>query len=210
MRIFMIMILGISLAFTLPSCNAKKKAEREAAAEYAKSVARAKSILQGILTSTTMSLDEKEKALQTVKDMKLDDPEVNALIEQVEAKLLEERMQFERARQQEEARKAEEARKKERMENAAPQLLDFFKRIAAANDVAAANKLIDEALTLFATESAPVLLVIAVNGTLKDYDRPLTIRRYLEYVKDQKKYDSQVENMLFDQSGRITELELRK
>jgi hypothetical protein len=49
-----------------------------------------------------------------------------------------------------------------------------------------------------------------MEGETKDYDRPTTIRRYLEYLKDQKKNMNAVHNIQYDASGKITELELIK
>jgi len=55
-----------------------------------------------------------------------------------------------------------------------------------------------------------VLIVISEENGQKDYDRPTTIRDYLNYLKDQKKNFNKISNIQFDGSGRITELELTK
>ena len=134
-----------------------------------------------------------------------------------------------RARIEQEAnlRKDEEARKKRDEEEAARKAADarqneavasepkaklnqFFDAIARSGNVASANSSINEALTLFTSPETPVLIVISESGGQKDYDRPTTIREYLNYLKDQKKNMNTISDLQFDNSGKITEVELRK
>jgi hypothetical protein len=89
-------------------------------------------------------------------------------------------------------------------------LMQYFDAIANAGNVTSANTNIDEALTLFASSQAPVLIVISQEGGDKDYDRPTTIRSYLNYLKDQKKNINKIESVKLDEFGKITEVELRK
>lgn len=126
-------------------------------------------------------------------------------------------------------RKAEELAKKEAEEKAkweaeqrlkeeqknyasapAVKLEEYFNAIAKSNTTTAANTSINEALTLFASPETPVLIVISDSGGTKDYDRPTTIKEYLNYLKDQKKNINAVANLKTDSTGKITELELRK
>lgn len=86
----------------------------------------------------------------------------------------------------------------------------YFEAIASANNVTSANTSIDEALYMFASPQAPVLIVISDEGGQKDYDRPTSIRSYLNYLKDQKKNVNQIAHLKMDESGKITEVELRK
>jgi hypothetical protein len=86
----------------------------------------------------------------------------------------------------------------------------YFEAISTATSVNSANSSINEALTLFASPETPVLIVISESNGQKDYDRPTTIRDYLNYLKDQKKNMNQISNLQFDGSGKITEVELRK
>jgi hypothetical protein len=65
-------------------------------------------------------------------------------------------------------------------------------------------------LQLFANDNAPVLIIISRSGNVVDYDRPTTIRKYLEYIKDQKVVRNKVENVVYNADGKITELELIK
>src|SRR5258706_14993386 len=89
-------------------------------------------------------------------------------------------------------------------------LNENFDAIASSGNVASTNNSINEALALFASQDTPVLIVISGSGDQKDYDRPTTIKNYLHYLKDQKKNINRIENLQFDNSGKITEVELRK
>src|SRR5688572_25398219 len=134
-----------------------------------------------------------------------------------------EREEADRQKQQEELakREAEEKAKREaeellRQQNAsrestpAVKLGQYFNTIASSTSATSANTSINEALTLFASPDTPVLIVISESGGIKDYDKPTTIRDYLNYLKDQKKNINQISNVQTDSSGKITELELRK
>ena len=104
------------------------------------------------------------------------------------------------------------AEEKRRAEANAPRarLSQYFNTIAGAGNTAAANGSINEALSLFTSSGAPVLIVISELGGQKDYDRPTTIKDYLNYLKDQKKNINRIADLKFDSSGKITELELTK
>ena len=134
----------------------------------------------------------------------------------------------ERARMEQEANlRAEEERKKKEADDAAradaerrqqemlanapkAKLNQYFQSIASSNNVASANSSINEALALFASPETPVLIVISEENGQKDYDRPTTIRQYLNYLKDTRNNANTITNLQFDNSGKITELELRK
>ena len=109
----------------------------------------------------------------------------------------------EAARREAEARQAAAGAPKER-------LVQYFAAIANSGSMASANSSIEEALALFASPQTPVLIVISESGGQKDYDRPTTIKDYLNYLKDQKKNINKISNLQFDSSGKITEVELKK
>jgi hypothetical protein len=92
----------------------------------------------------------------------------------------------------------------------AARLGEYFNAISSSGNTASANSSINEALALFASPDTPVLIVISESGGQKDYDRPTTIKNYLNYLKDQKKNINQISDVKFDSSGKITELELKK
>ena len=110
-------------------------------------------------------------------------------------------------------REAEEARRREaeaRESTPAARLGKYFNAISTASSTAAANSSINEALALFSSPDTPVLIIISESGGQKDYDRPTTIKDYLNYLKDQKKNINPINDVKFDAAGKITELELRK
>lgn len=122
------------------------------------------------------------------------------------------REEEEKKRQAEEAaRRDAEARQREAMANAPKARLNqYFQSIANSGNPSSANSSINEALTLFASPDTPVLIVISEEGGQKDYDRPTTIRQYLNYLKDTKNNANSISDLQFDNSGKITEVELRK
>lgn len=122
------------------------------------------------------------------------------------------RQKDEEARREAEERAKREADAKAKAEAAAPRqkLEQLFGEIANSSNAASANRSISEALTLFASDETPVLIVISESGGMKDYDRPTTIKQYLEYLKDTKNNMNAISNLQFDSSGKITEVELKK
>jgi len=123
-------------------------------------------------------------------------------------------------KQKEEEMKQREAEEKARREAEAAaaakksdpyaKLEQYFNAIGSAGSVSSANSSINEALSLFASPETPVLIVISESGGQKDYDRPTTIKDYLNYLKDQKKRADKIGALQFDNSGKITEVELVK
>lgn len=82
-----------------------------------------------------------------------------------------------------------------------------FDAISGAGSTSEANSNINQALSLFSSPDAPVLIIISEAG---DYDRPTTISRYLNYLKDQRRNPNVVNNVVLDNQGRIREIELIK
>ena len=190
------------------SCKSKKRLAKEAAeAEYKARVAEAVRDLTAILDDeTTWTLEEKEHRVQTIKDWNLQNAEVDDLLFQVEKKLARERAQAEQ-KALEELRAAEEAAKAKEPKN---MLEKNFAGIANASSVTQANRIINETLQMFSSNSVPVLIIISQAGGFNDYDRPTTIENYLNYVKDQKANRNEVYNLKFNDAGKITEVELIK
>jgi len=204
------LVLALALGGTT-GCKSKKKLAREqAAAEYAAKVEQAKKDLKAILyDENSWSLADKEKRFNTIKSWNLQDEEVLNLLDQVEDKLSRDRADAERKAEEERLRREEEARlqkdaaKYSNIENQ-------FMAIAGAPDVMTANEKISRALSLFASPDVPVLIIISQAGGFNDYDRPTTIQKYLNYLKDQKMYGNAIEQVKYDANGKITELELIK
>jgi len=73
-----------------------------------------------------------------------------------------------------------------------------------------ANKKINLILQQFDTPDIPVLIIISNAGGFNDYDRPTTISRFLNYLKDKQSYHYKVDSVKRDGLGKLTELELIK
>lgn len=202
-------LLVLSLMIGLGGCKSQKKLAREKAeAEYAAMVDQAKQDLASFIDGTsTLPLDAKEDRLQEIKDMNIDDEEVRQLIAQAEEVLAAERTARMKA-EMEAKRLAEE--KAKRMESGTVRLSDYFASVARSSSVSEANLFINEALQLFSSPDAPVLIIISQEGTITDYDRPTTIKNYLNYLKDTGNNNNSIHNIEYDANGKIKELELKK
>ena len=205
----MIMLMVISLAGGMGACKSKKKlAKEKEAAEYAAKLSTAKATLLDILNdNTAMSLDEKEAAVRSIKEMNLNDPEIDELLLQADEKLAAERAAWNKKEMEEKQKGTggDVAKDKNAMT-----LADYFSSIASATSVSQANMLIADALKLFSSPDAPVLVIISKEGTTVDYDRPTTIKNYLNYLKDTKNNINKVDKITYDANGKIKELELLK
>ena len=136
--------------------------------------------------------------------------EERARIEQ-EANLRRDEEQKRKEAEEEAARRDAESRQQDIATNEPKARLNqYFESIARSGNVASSNSSINEALTLFSSPDTPVLIVISEQGGQKDYDRPTTIRQYLNYLKDTRNNSNSITNLQFDNSGKITEVELRK
>ena len=203
-KITTVLMVLLALFITLggtTSCKSKKRLAREAAeAEYKSKVEQATKDLNAILDDETLwSLEEKEARVKTIKDWNLQNAEVDDLIFQVEKKLARER-----------AQKEEEERNKQEAQSANTTLERNFSTIASAGSTSQANRTINETLGLFESPNVPVLIIIKQNAGFNDYDRPTTIEKYLNYVKDQKKAAEKVYEIKYNTNGKINELELIK
>lgn len=162
-------------------------------------------VLVLILTIGSVGCKSKKKAMEASNAEK-------ARMEQ-EAALKKQREQEEASRKEfeERERREAEARNSEiKVSAPATRLNEYFQAIANSSNATSANSSINEALSMFSSPDAPVLIVISEYNGQKDYDRPTTIGKYLNYLKDQKKNINAITDFKTDASGKITELELRK
>lgn len=213
LRFAVIMLLVVSLGTGLSSCNNQKKlAKKKAAQELAEKTAKAKTDLLAIINDDgKMTLEEKEFKLASVKRMNLDNQEIKDLISQAEEKLTKERASLEQKKEEERLQREREKKERELREGGPYQSINAsFDAVAGAGEVSSANMKIREALANFTNEDVPVLILISSDGDIKDYDRPTSIKKYLEFIKDQKKSPNKVLNAVFDSNGKIKELELIK
>ena len=142
--------------------------------------------------------------------MEISDPSAEKARTEHEAAMRKQDEEMKRREAEENSRKEAEARERERTSAPTVKLEQYFNAIANAGSISSANSSISETLTMFASEETPVLIIISQSGGQKDYDRPTTIKAYLNYLKDQKKNINRVSNLQFDASGKITEVELVK
>ena len=63
---------------------------------------------------------------------------------------------------------------------------------------------------MFASANTPVLIIINQSNGMNDYDRPTTIQKYLNYLKDNKVNPNDIYEMNVNGSGKISELLLIK
>jgi hypothetical protein len=203
-RLFILLLIG-GIAFSTGGCKNKKKTAQEAAAlEYAEKVEKAIAELKAILNDDgTMPIAEQERRLNDIKSQNLNDSTVNDLIRQVEEKIAAEKAELKRL-------EAEKNKEVKTVQSKYQYVDDYFVQVANATDASAANAKINEALKMFASADVPVLIIISESDGITDYDKPTTIKDYLNYLKDTKNYNSEVKELTLDEYGQIKTLELIK
>ncbi len=208
LRLFLLMLAGV-VAAGVTGCKSQKKiAAEKAAAERAAKIEQAKQDLLKIINDQgDMTLDEKQDKVAEIKGWNLQDPEVDALIKKAESAIADEKAELKRLEEQKRREEMEAQRQEEQKFN---KIEDYFDAIAGSKSMEMANTRINEALKFFASPDVPVLIIVYMDGNIKDYDKPTTIRKYLEYIKDQGKNINTIHNVQFDANGKITELELIK
>ncbi len=208
MMVFLITAIAVGGA---TSCKSKKKlAAEQAAAAYAKKVDQAKGDLNAIINRTSdWTVDEQRQRVADIRAENLDDPEVQKLITMAEKEVDFQQAELDRKAEEERLRKEEEARLMA-LRSEYEVFDNQFKAIAGASSVDQANQQIDVSLQNFSSPDVPVLIIISQVDGINDYDKPTTATQFLNYLKDVKKYEFQVESMKTDASGKVTELELLK
>lgn len=210
-RLFLILLAG-TVAIGFSGCKSQKKIAREkAAAERAANIQKAKTDLLAIINDTghKMTISQKEGKVAEIKGMNLQDAEIDELIVRAEEAIENHRMALKKAEEE----KNRTVIKEEPMKEPDPKfdkIEDYFDAIAGQKSLEMANTRINEALKFFASPDVPVLIIIFMEGDIKDYDRPTTIKKYLEYLKDQNKNMNKVHDIKYNENGKITELELIK
>ena len=204
--IILAMIALVTL-YGATSCNSSKGMSKK---EYKAAVKQAEKDLNAILNDETeWTLEEQLDRINELKqiDFSKKNPEIVEMIERAEQKVT--NAIAERDRIAEQKRLEEEQRLRELEEQNKPKtaLTDYFTMIANAKDVTTANNFIKEALKLFESPDAVVLIRLNNYG---DYDRPTTAVNYLNYLKDQKKVTVNVDSVKYNEENKITELELIK
>ena len=154
-------------------------------------------LLDLLLNKENKSAAELENALNSIKaknkDLQVD--ELDDLYARVEKKIAAMR-----------SGDSENIPMKTKLENNFQGIADAAKR----GDLTQAGALIKSTLPLFVSGDAPVLIIIYKEGATIDYDKPTTINRYLNFLKDQKSNPNAVDSYLLDDNGKIKELDLIK
>lgn len=194
----------LSISFT--GCKSKKYAAQDPTSTksgYEQRIEQAKRDLLSIINDRgSMSFDEKEYRLNAIKRQNFQDQEVKDLIVRAD-----EIMSVLRADRDKKAQEDAKAKEEDQFHQ---QILDGFRSVARASGFTEANTRIKEALKLYASGDVPLLIIINMENGVKDYDRPTTIRKYLEYLKDVRRFDKEIESIVLDRNGKITEIELIK
>lgn len=163
------------------------------------------SVIFIMLLLVSAGCKSKKKAMEAAQAQE------RARLEQQAALDRDKQRQDEEARRKEAEEKARRDREAQAMSKAPRERLDlYFNAIANSRDIPSANTNINEALSLFSSPQVPVLIVINESRGEKDYDKPMIIVDYLNYLKDQKKNLNDISDLQFDSAGRITEVELKK
>lgn len=205
-------VLVFTIALGGSSCKSKKKIVAEKAAiELANKIAQAKASLIDLLRDDNpKTYEEKVAELKRIKDMQLRNPDVEHFTNQAEAKLNNEYKEILQKKKEEKKQKELEVlrlKKQADLDN----INAHFISIAEAANASEANLRIKQTLTYYASPEIPVLLIINIYGdNQKDYDKPTTIGHYLNYLKDVKTYNRQIESIKFDENHKIIEIELIK
>ncbi len=202
---------------TFTGCKKKKELAAAQAAEaalLAEQIKEATALLESILADNTLdNIDANYDKLDKVKAMKLDNTGVLNLTIKAQEKLAADKEAYallmEKQRLEAEKLRAEEAARL-KIENDVRILNQHFEALVGEKDFEKSNTIITNTLPMFANDDVPVLVIISEENGEKDYDKPSTIRKYLDYLKDRKEYKAVVENVVYDDYGKITELELRK
>lgn len=156
-------------------------------------IARAK-LYDLLLNKDNKSADELEREMNAIKRQNLGDSEIDELLGRLEKKI-------------------EEMRSGKSALPVRSQLDDAFNAIITASrngDLSKADNLIQNTLKLFSSDDVPVLIIISREGSVVDYDKPTTIKRYLQLLKDTKTNRNNIDAVMNDDNGKIKGLDLIK
>jgi hypothetical protein len=147
-----------------------------------------------LLNKDNKSADELEQALAQIKKMNLGNSEIDELIGRLEKKIADMRSG------------GSNLPVKTQLENAFVTIANAGK----SGDLSKADQTISKTLQLFSSDDAPVLIIISKEGSMVDYDKPTTIKRYLNFLKDTKASKNDIDAIMTDATGKIKELDLIK
>jgi hypothetical protein len=195
---------AVNKNFNDPDLNAliiqAQQKTKAAYAELVKSqqqtIGAARTTLYDLLANKdNLSADQLQTELNKIKAQNIQDTEIDDLVARVQDKI--DKMKL----------SGSAGPLKTQLESA----FDGLAATAQAGNIANANTMIQGIISkYFTSESTPVLIIISKEGSIIDYDKPTTIKMYLEFIKDQKASRNNVDSYLQDNSGKIKELDLIK
>jgi len=211
MRLFII-LLASTIAGGFTGCTSKKKlARQKAASERTAAIDKAKTELTAIINDNgKMSLASKESKVAEIKALNLQDPEVDELILRAEEAITKQKAEMKRLEDEKEKKRKAEESAAVVTEQKYEKIDDYLDAVVNTKSLEMSNQRISETLKFFASPEVPVLIIIYQEADIKDYDKPTTIKKYLEYLKDQQKNPNKVNDVKYNDNGKITELELLK
>jgi hypothetical protein len=173
-----------------------KAAYAEVVKSQEQKIAAARTTLYDLLANKdNLTADQLQAELNKVKAQKIMDGEIDDLVGRVQDKI--DKMKL----------SGTPGPLKTQIESA----FDGLVSTAKAGDVSTANTMIQGIISkYFTSENTPVLIIISKEGSIIDYDKPTTIKLYLNFIKDQKASRNNVDSYLQDESGKIKELDLIK
>lgn len=209
-KLYLYILFIFTLAISASSCKTQKNATQTELTTQQK-VEKAIKQLNAAMDNESLSNESKLALIEEIRALELNDQNLNALLDRNEKYLKEQILIDADAERRAKERDRLEKEKNAKQAQAKVDVIGYFSKIAQAETVEIANDLILEAINLFESKHAPVLIIIKKNGNLKEYDRPSSILRYLEHIKDFKTYYTNIENITFNEdNGKIAELELLK
>ena len=150
-----------------------------------------------LLNKDNRSADELERDLRAIKSQNLKDPEIDELVARVEKKIQDMRGS---------GSGSVNLPVKTQLQNSFATIANSAK----SGNLAQADNAIQKTLQLFSSDDAPVLIIISREGETLDFDKPTTIRRYLNFLRDTKASRNDIDKIMTDDNGKIKELDLIK
>jgi len=147
-----------------------------------------------LLNKDNKSADELERELNAIKKQNLGDSEIDELIARLEKKIAEMRS----------------GTASLPVRNQIEDAFNSIVRDAKAGNLSQADQTIQQTLKFFSSDDAPVLIIISREGSIVDYDKPTTIKRYLQFLKDTKTNRNDIDAIMTDSNGMIKGLDLIK
>ena len=204
-RLFVI-LLATTIAGGFSGCTSKKKlAHQKAATERTAAIEKAKTELMAIINDNgQMSLSAKEKKVSEIKALNLQDPEVDELILRAEEAIAKQKKELQRLEEEKERQRKAEAAAVVVTEQKYEKIDDYLDAVVETKSLEMRNQKISETLKFFASPEVPVLIIIYQEADIKDYDKPTTIKKYLEYLKDLQKNPNKVNDVKYNEIGRAS------